>query len=250
MKKYLPILGSFFVCIFIVLPQLAGAAQAASFSFDKTTYSVNANDTFTVGVVVDPGSEQITSVDSYVTFDKALLSAQTVAQGTYFPTVLNDIQPGRVYIAGLVEDPSVFKTGQGTVATITFKALAAGVVTLAFDCKNTADTSKIIRNDVNATNIIICTDNKAASVNISAGATSLPNTAGSGTITPTVTPIPTATIVPTATLTPTPTLIASSSASSPSALLKTGTLDNIFAAAVPGFFLVLFAVVLKVMGTL
>jgi hypothetical protein len=242
MKKYLLILGSFFVYFSVVLPQLAGAVHAASFSFDKTTYSVNANDTFTVGVVVNPGAEQITSVDAYVTFDKSLLSAQTVAQGTYFPTVLNDIQPGRIYIAGLVEDPSVFKTNQGTVATITFKALAAGVITLAYDCKGTADTSKIIKNDVNATNIIVCSDNKGASVTVGGGATSLPSTGT--TITPTLT------LVPTATFTPTPTVVASSAASSPSALLKTGTLDNIKSVAVPGIFLVLFAVLLKVMGTL
>lgn len=150
----------------------AGAVNAAFLKFDNSSYSVNTGDSFKVEIIVEPGADQITSIDSYVKYDSAIISADSVTDGTYFPTVLNDLTSGKAYIAGLVEGPSDFKTGTGTVATITFIALKEGETDLVFDCDNQATvTSKVIKNDVDSTNIIECSQNGTATVTVGVSGT-------------------------------------------------------------------------------
>lgn len=147
---------------FLVLP-LATVVQAASLNFDKTTVSVANGGTFQIAVTVDPGADSIISTDAYVSFDSTLLKATTVTAGTLFETVSHDESTaGKVYIAGLVKDASSAVTAAGTVATITFQALKDGTGTLSFDC----NTSKIIKNDINASNVISCSQNGTAAVTI------------------------------------------------------------------------------------
>ncbi len=155
---------------FWLYPQVNAQVRAASLKFDKTTATVDVNNTLTVSVVVDPGSDDINSIDAYVTYDATVLEAQSVANGTYFPTVTNNITSGKVYVAGMVDDPASSKTGTGTVATITFKGLQAGTVTLAYDCTN----SKIVKNDINATNIITCSENGTATITVGSGSNNSP----------------------------------------------------------------------------
>jgi len=163
------------VAVFVWASATQGVVHAAFQKFDKTSYSVAKDKTFDVQIIVDPGSEQITSIDSYVTYDSSIVSAQSVTEGAYFPTVLNDLTSGKAYVAGLVDSPSDFKTGVGTVATITFRALANGETDLVFDCDSQATvTSKVIKNDINATNIIECGRNGTATVTIAVGGTTLP----------------------------------------------------------------------------
>jgi len=155
--------------------------EAAALKFDKTTINTTAGQTFDLQVRVDAGTEQITSVDAYILFPNNLLQPQTVSPGTFFPTVTNNIQATKVYIAGLVDDPATSKSGVGTVATITFKALADGTATISYDCREGAtDSSKVIKNDINATNIIVCSQNDTSTVTIGTG--------GGSTIAPTATP--------------------------------------------------------------
>ena len=88
-------------------------------------------------------------------YDPAYLEASSVAAGTYFPAVTNNITAGKVSITGLIVDPGTYKTGAGVVATITFKSLKNGVTNVTFDCRaDVSNSSKIIKNDVNATNVI------------------------------------------------------------------------------------------------
>lgn len=148
----------------------AGAAHAAFLKFDQASFQVDVDETFDVQVIVDPGSDEITSVDAYITYDSSIINADSVTEGEYFPTVLNDLTTGKVYIAGLVDSPSDFKTGVGTVATITFKGLAEGETDLVFDCDGQATvTSKVIQNDINSTNIIQCSQNGTATITIGVG---------------------------------------------------------------------------------
>lgn len=163
----------------------AGAANAAFLKFNEASYSVAVDETFDVEIIVNPGSDQITSIDSYVTYDSAIINADSVTEGTYFPTVLNDLTTGKVYIAGLVDSPSDFKEGVGTVATITFNALKEGTTDLVFDCDGQATvTSKVIKNDINSTNIIACSENGTATVTIGVGG----DATGGAEDTPTPTP--------------------------------------------------------------
>lgn len=208
MKKSVFLLALFFL-VFFFTPFVMGKTEAATLKFDNTTYSVAINGAVTVGVIVDAGSDQISSVDAYVLYDSTLLEAQTVTAGTFFPTVTNNITAGKIYIAGLVDDPaSSAKSGTGTLATITFKGLKNSTGTLTFDCQATgSSTSKIVKNDLNATNVISCADNGTAAVSVGNG------------------------IIPTAT--------SSSGLATPSALPRTGIIDNLQKLAIPGAILFL-----------
>ena len=154
--------------LFIVLPVVFGSANAASLKFDKTTVSTTNGGTFQIAVTVDPGSDALSSTDVYVTFDSTLLKANSVTAGSLFPTVSNDISTaGKVYIAGMVNDPASSISTTGTLATITFQGLKDGTATLSFDCA----TSKIIKNDINSSNVIVCSTNGTSAVTIGSGGT-------------------------------------------------------------------------------
>ncbi len=185
-----------YVALFLAVPIVWGKVAAATLKFNQTTVSVAANGTFQISITVDPGSDQINSTDAWILYDSSVLKAESVANGTLFPTVSNDIATaGKVYIAGMVDDPASAASGSGTLATITFQGLTNGTATLTFDCA----TSKIVKNDINATNVMQCSQNGQATVTVGAGS---------------------ATAAPT-----------------PSVLPKTGIFDNVVKLAVPGMIL-------------
>ena len=62
----------------------AGAANAAFLKFNEASYSVAVDETFDVEIIVNPGSDQITSIDSYVTYDSAIINADSVTEGRTF----------------------------------------------------------------------------------------------------------------------------------------------------------------------
>jgi len=172
-KKIILILILFLLTLFST-----SGVLAASLKFDKTTVNVSNGGTFTIAVTVDPSPDAVTGTDVYVSYDASALKATSVAAGSLFPTVMNDISTsGRVYIAGLVNDPASSVTSAGTLATITFQALKETTVTLTFDCSM----SKVIKNDINATNVLICSQNGSSQVTIGAGGSS----GSSSTVTPT-----------------------------------------------------------------
>ncbi len=177
------------VAMFVLVLSVNGGVYAAFLKFDQSSFTVAEGDSFDVQIIVNPGSDQITSVDAYVTYDEAVLSADSVTDGTYFPTVLNDLSTGKAYVAGFVNSPSDFKTGTGTVATVSFSALAEGSTDLVFDCNGQATvTSKVIKNDINSTNVITCSQNGTATITV--------NVAGStGTAEEDPTPTPTKRVV-------------------------------------------------------
>lgn len=170
MKKLLTILSFLLVFLTTVSGQ---EVYAGNLKFDKTSVSISEGDTFEIQVVVDAGSDEIVSTDAYINFDSNILEAVSVANGTFFPTVFNELSsPGQAYIAGIVDDPATSKTGTGTIATITFKALTSGSTTLVYDCQQGEnETSKIIKNDFDATNVIVCSENGSASVTAGTGGT-------------------------------------------------------------------------------
>lgn len=188
------------LAIFVIIPCVNGGVFAASLKFDKTTVSVLNGETFQINVTVDPETASIVSADTYVAFDGTLLKATVVTAGTLFPTVSHDESTaGKVYIAGMVDDPNTPVTATGTLATITFQALKDGTATLSFDC----NTSKIIKDDINASDVMTCAQNNSSVVTIGA----------SSGVSPTLAPV--------------------------SELPKSGIFDNVFNIAVPGMFLLI-----------
>jgi len=159
------------VIIFFIVAPFMFSAQAASLNFNKSTATATNGETFQIAVTVDPDGDALNSTDVYVTFDSTLLKATEVSAGSLFPTVSNDISTsGSVYIAGMVDDPASSISTAGTLATITFQALKDGSGTISFNC----DTSKIIKNDIDASNVITCSQNGTSAVTIGEPVTELP----------------------------------------------------------------------------
>lgn len=175
----------FFVSFFIT-----HQVDAATLKFDNTSVTAKVNDTIDIPVVIDAGSDQILGVDSYIMYNPEHWEPQNITNGTYFPTVLNNTFSGKVYIAGIVNDPSSYKTGSGTLATITFKALKDSSDKFTFYCVDGAsDSSKILKNDTNATNVIDCANNGTLAYTIGAGGGGTTNP-GNGTPVPTISTLP------------------------------------------------------------
>ena len=211
----------FFVEVFLLLLFLfilPKGLEAAYLKLEPATVSSNANETFTINVNIDTENEEVNSADVYITYDAGLLEAQQVVAGSFFPTVTNNIASGRLYIAGLVEDPASSKKGTGTIATVTFKALKDGFATLSIDCSS----SKIVKADVNATNILECSKNGSSQVTIGSGTTTDNNSSASNNQ-------------------------SSTDNSNSQSLPKTGFLDNLVNVGLPGLILLTFGLVGKIL---
>lgn len=166
----------------------AYAVSAAMLKFDPTASSTTVGGTVSPKVNVSSGDVQIAGTDIYILFDPAYLEPQTVAGGTHFPIVTNNFTTGKVYVSAVVDNSSQYKVGEGTVATVTFKALKEGTTTLTYYCDLTKnDTSKIVKNDINASNVIECGANGTHTVTIGTGGggttTNPTGTPGTGTST-------------------------------------------------------------------
>lgn len=152
---------------FLILPAFS-KVLAANLLFEPTTVNTSAGQTFEINVNVNAGTEEIRGADAYILYDNNLLEVQQVNAGNFFPTVSYDTsQPGKIIINGILEDPATTRTGSGKLATIIFKAKTNGSTLLRFDCTAGVTTdSNIIKADTNSTDIIDCSANNQASINI------------------------------------------------------------------------------------
>lgn len=169
----------------------ASAIYAATFIFDPTSTNVRPDNTFDVSINVDAGSDQLAGADIYLTYDANLLELQSVTDGSYFPQVEDVPTTGRLYITGFVNTQGDYKTGAGTVATVTFKALQEGNTELTVDCDlSQTDTSKIVRNDTSLTNILECSSLTSHPITISMDAPDNGSSTTTTTTTSTVSQLP------------------------------------------------------------
>ncbi len=157
-----------FALISMLLQTTTFAVSAATLKFDPTSSSTTVGGSVTPKINVSSGDVQIAGTDIYVIYDPAFLEPQTVTPGTHFPIVTNNFSGGKVYVSAVVDNSSQYKVGEGTVATVTFKALKEGSTTLTYYCDTSkSDTSKIVKNDINATNVIECNANGTHAITIS-----------------------------------------------------------------------------------
>ena len=179
-----------------------------NFLFDATSKNLQMGETLEVPVNIhtDSGTEVI-GADIWMTIDESYLDVQSINQGSYFPTVTGQkTSTGKIYIAGILEDTTTTKTGDGTIATVLFTPKKTGTTEIKFDCRgnDVSDTSKININFTNPQNVIDCSSTAANILTINVGA------AGNG-ATPTpeggvggATPTPANYVPGNTTLTPTP----------------------------------------------
>lgn len=175
--------------LYLALAGVMGSVEAANLRFDPTSFSGQPGDTFDVDILVNPDSEQVSAVDVYLNFDSADVSATNVQVTDLFDNINQTIDTNQVYLNGIFTDATKYIDEEGILATITFELNSANDGTLQFYCdKAQSSTSKIIRNDVNATNVIECSELSLFSIN---GGTTAPDSSGGGSssgVTPTTLP--------------------------------------------------------------
>jgi hypothetical protein len=124
------------------------AAGGASLRLDMALGTFGVGRSFYVSVLVDTGGEAINAVEADLTFPSAMLEVTGVdaTVGSFLPIVVeksfNNVS-GNIHIVGGVPTPG-FTGGTGKVATIAFRAKAAGSAAVVFE-----GTSKLMRNDDN-----------------------------------------------------------------------------------------------------
>ena len=133
---------------------IASSAQAAGASFylSPATGSFFVGSTFDVSIFVNTGGENVNAVEVNLKFDPAKLQIASPTAGKSFiqvwvsqPTFSNT--KGTMSFIGGVPSPGI-NTTSGLVSTITFRAIAPGETSVLF-----LETSKILRNDPQGTNI-------------------------------------------------------------------------------------------------
>lgn len=124
----------------------ASTANAATLSLSPLKSSVLIGGTFNVDIYLDTTGANTDGIDiKYLNFNPALLEVQQILPGTLYPsTQVNnfDNAAGTINFSQITTGGSTYN-GSGTLATITFKAIATGKATLTFDFEldNTTDTN-------------------------------------------------------------------------------------------------------------
>ena len=135
-------------------------AAPASLSFDPIDIQTTTGKTIDVTVNIFTGRQAVASTDVWLTYDPSILQPiiNTVKTGSLFDTIeLKVIEPGKLYIYGIQENPRQVEPVQGTLAIIQFNTLKAGSSHLAFVCDSAQkSSSQIIASDENLSNVISC----------------------------------------------------------------------------------------------
>lgn len=154
-----------------------GPVQAvpASVSFEPSTSNVKVNEIVELNINMYTGNEAVASSDIKINYDETLLEPiiNQTKNGSIFQHVdAKIISPGTLYLYGIQEDKELMQPAQGTIATISFKALKEGNSQLSFECDPLQNTSsQIIKNNADFENIINCTSTLShrAEISISKG---------------------------------------------------------------------------------
>ncbi|OGK64974.1 hypothetical protein A2313_02855 [Candidatus Roizmanbacteria bacterium RIFOXYB2_FULL_41_10] len=172
-KTYLSWL--FFLAMTFLSLVYSQAVSAATLEFSPATGSYSTNENFNVEIKVDTSSQDTQSTDAVIEFDTTLLSVENVTYGSFYPTVLHSEQNGKLYISGVVNDAASVKNGAGTLATVSFKGLTAGTATLSFVCTTgRTDDSNVSKNDLDATDLLVCSSLVEGSYTLSGSTVSTP----------------------------------------------------------------------------
>ncbi|HUD19928.1 MAG TPA: cohesin domain-containing protein [Patescibacteria group bacterium] len=169
---------------------VAKAYAAPNLQFDQTSVTAAQNATFQLNITINVDTNTVMGSDAVVNYAAADLQVTDVSSGGFFPqfTKATDTA-GKIEIHGFTGQNDS-RTGTGTFATITFKALKnSGSSNISYTCTGSGTDTDIIT--TTGQNILVCTQLNNAGISY----------ASSGTSSPT----PTATTAPGVTATPTPT---------------------------------------------
>lgn len=133
MKKHLLFIGVVILLLMTFVPnKKVMAAAETTLSFSPATTTKNVGDTFTINVEVATGANSVQALDLVFTFNKSIVEVTGVATGglsANFNEITKTIDNvnGKVsYSIGAKPNTTDVIKGNGTIAVITLKALAAG----------------------------------------------------------------------------------------------------------------------------
>jgi len=145
-KKLLPVL-TFLLLLALAYPVKARAG--ARLFFDPAAGNYVVGDTFSVTLEIDPDSQDVYAVDSIINYDSEKLRVNEVEVENYFMGSEGVEQQGSQYeidqengslsIYSFANILDISINTEGTLATITFEALADGVASVTFVCDADVD---------------------------------------------------------------------------------------------------------------
>lgn len=126
-----------------LFPQLTSqAAGTVDLELIPNTVSVAKDQTFLVDVAINAKADQPSAMLLAIDYDPQVLQAVTAEQGFFFTEDLDPVTPkigsGKIQMT-LGQKPNQYKSGNGIIATLEFKALKATTPTsaISFDATNT-----------------------------------------------------------------------------------------------------------------
>ncbi len=186
-KVFSKLIFTLFLWLGVYMVPLSQAYATPNLQFNPTATTVVQNDTFQQKILINVDSNNSLSSDAIVNYAGADLEVISVTSGNFFPqfTSANDAGAGRLEIHGYTTAGNSTLTGNGTLATIVFKAKkTSGSSTLSFTCSGGSTNTNILA--TNGQNILDCAQLNQASVTYGANPTPTPTpTPGPGTPTPT-----------------------------------------------------------------
>jgi hypothetical protein len=200
MVKLPKLLTSLLLCLMAYACPVAVAYAAPSLQLDRPTVSVQQNATFQEKINIAVESNQVQSSDAIIKYVGADLEVTSVTNGGFFPefSYANDAS-GTLEIHGYTTTGAVI-TGNGVLATITFKAKKnSGSSAITYACTGSTNSTNILT--TGGQNILTCGQTNQASISFtSAGATNTvtptATTAPGVTNSPTPTPVPGDNVIP------------------------------------------------------
>ena len=142
----------------------------ASLSFEASQNTVLVGESVDLAINIYSNQEPVAATDVWISYNPSLFQPILPAQNSRLFEAMEAkiVAPGKLYIYGLRRNASETETANGNIATITFKALQEGAATFKFEClSGVENSSQIIKNNPQLTNIINCERTQAHSQIIS-----------------------------------------------------------------------------------
>lgn len=100
------------------------AAAATILSFSPASLTIAPNQTFTLNILINTGTNRVTAAEIQVTFDNTKLQAQSISPGSFLTTVLlpGTIDQARGKASITLGSGTTPQQGSSTLVTLTFKA--------------------------------------------------------------------------------------------------------------------------------
>jgi hypothetical protein len=113
------------------------AAPATVLSLIPAAEAYDIGETFTVNIQINTGENLIVSADIILSYDPTILEAQSVTLGSFLPgaTEINNLvnnDTGKITYSFYTMQENA-QQGEGTIASVSFKGIAAGTSSVIFD---------------------------------------------------------------------------------------------------------------------